>query len=53
VTDSDVQLYQISLWLTVALILALFFAVYALAFMENKKDSILYTRFNPGTGKRK
>jgi hypothetical protein len=47
VSSSDIALYQISLWLTVALILALYAAIYGFVYMDTKYDNTLYTKFNP------
>eukprot|EP00475_Leptophrys_vorax_P012424 TRINITY_DN1885_c0_g1_i1.p1 TRINITY_DN1885_c0_g1~~TRINITY_DN1885_c0_g1_i1.p1 ORF type:complete len:523 (-),score=155.37 TRINITY_DN1885_c0_g1_i1:79-1647(-) len=47
VSSSDIALYQISLWLSVVLILTLYAAVYGFVYMDNKYDNTLYTKFNP------
>ena len=51
--DSDIQRYQISLWVSIGLVLIALSAVYSLAFMEFKKDTILYSSFNPNWEERK
>jgi len=47
VSSDSVARFQISLWISVILAFATYGAVYALAFMENRKDTVLYSRFNP------
>jgi len=45
--------YQITLWLSIALVLTLLAAIYSLAFMSFKKDTLLYSTFNPNWEERK
>jgi len=45
--------YQIVLWLCILLALWVFGAAYSLAFMTFKKDSLLYSTFNPSWEDRK
>jgi len=45
--------YQIALWLCIILALWVFGAAYSLAFMSFKKDSLLYSTFNPNWEDRK
>jgi len=45
--------YQITLWLSITLVLTLLAAIYALAFMSFKKDTLLYSTFNPNWEERK
>jgi type IV secretory pathway VirB3-like protein len=46
-SDNGIQRYQIALWVSVALVLTIAAAVYSLAYMSFKKDSMLYSSFNP------
>jgi hypothetical protein len=52
-TTVNVFRYQIVLWLSILLALAVIFAAYALAFMTFKKDTLLYSTFNPNWEDRK
>jgi len=47
VTSAEVAKYQIVLWTSVLLAFVTFFAVYSLAFMSFKKDTLIYSTFNP------
>jgi hypothetical protein len=46
-TDKEIQIYQICLWTGAALVAVLALAVYSLAYMNNRKDTMLYSKFNP------
>jgi len=52
-TDKEIQIYQICLWTGVALVAVLALAVYSLAYMSNRKDTMLYSKFNPNWSDRK
>ena len=52
-TDSDIAIYQIVLWSSIGLAGALVLAINLLAGMENKRDTMLYSRFNPNWADRK
>jgi len=43
----DVAKYQIVLWISLLLIFSLVYIVYSLAFMNFKKDTLIYSTFNP------
>jgi len=45
--------YQITLWISITLVLTVLAAVYSLAFMNFKKDTLLYSAFNPNWEERK
>jgi hypothetical protein len=47
VTSAEIAKYQIALWTSVLLIFVTVFAVYSLAFMSFKKDTLIYSTFNP------
>ena len=53
VTDADIAIYQIVLWTSILLVLVVAGVVYGLLGMENKRDSMLYSRFNPNWADRK
>jgi len=53
VTMDSVRRYQITLWLVIWLSLALLFIIYSFANMTFKKDSLLYSSFNPNWEDRK
>ncbi|OMJ95448.1 hypothetical protein SteCoe_1215 [Stentor coeruleus] len=45
-TDSpNVGLTQICIWLPILLVLIVFASVYAMAYMDNGRDSLLYAKF--------
>jgi hypothetical protein len=46
-TDKQIQIYQICLWTGVGLVGVLAMALYSLVYMNNRKDTMLYSRFNP------
>jgi len=46
-SSNTVVHYQITLWLVIVLILLGLFTIYAMAFMTFKKDTLLYSPFNP------
>jgi len=46
-TYNSIERYQITLWLSIGLALIMLAAVYAVAMMDNKKDTMLYSSFNP------
>ena len=52
-SNADIQRYQIALWISVLLVVIVLSAVYSLAFMDFKKDTILYSSFNPNWEERK
>jgi hypothetical protein len=52
-SNADIQRYQIALWISVLLVVIALSAVYSLAFMDFKKDTILYSSFNPNWEERK
>ena len=52
-SDADIQRYQIALWVSIGLVVIALSAAYSLAFMEFKKDTILYSSFNPNWEERK
>ena len=52
-SDADIQRYQIALWVSILLVVIALSAAYTLAFMEFKKDTILYSSFNPNWEERK
>ena len=52
-SDADIQRYQIALWVSILLAVIALSAAYSLAFMEFKKDTILYSSFNPNWEERK
>jgi hypothetical protein len=52
-TQEDIARYQIVLWFSIAFALVLLFSTYALAFMSFKKDTLLYSTFNPNWEDRK
>jgi hypothetical protein len=41
----DVGLYQICIWLPIVLVLIVFATVYAMVYMDNGRDSLLYAKF--------
>jgi len=43
----DVAKYQIALWMTIILFFTAFFSFYQVAYMNFKKDTIIYSTFNP------
>jgi hypothetical protein len=52
--DDDIQRYQIVLWFSIVAAFVLIAAVYQLALMAFKKDTMLYSSFNPNwEGKRR
>jgi hypothetical protein len=50
-SNADIQRYQISLWVSIGLVVIALSAVYSLAFMEFKKDTILYSSVCRRTGR--
>jgi len=52
-STTTVMHYQITLWISILLVLMVLFAVYSLAFMSFKKDTLLYSTFNPNWEERK
>jgi hypothetical protein len=52
-SEADIATYQIVLWSSVGLVLALALAINLLCSMENKQDTMLYSRFNPNWADRK
>ena len=52
-SDAEIQRYQIALWTSILLVVIALAAAYSLAFMEFKKDTILYSSFNPNWEERK
>lgn len=52
-TGAQVRTYQIVLWLCILLVFVIYSAVYALAYMDFKKDTMLYSSFNPNWEDRK
>jgi len=52
-TSNDVQRFQIILWMSIIMAFAVYWAVYTIGFMKFKKDSLLYSTFNPGWEDRK
>jgi len=52
-TDNDIQRFQIVLWMSIIMAFAVYWAAYAIGFMSFKKDSLLYSTFNPGWEDRK
>ena len=52
-SDADIQRYQIALWVSIGLVVIALAAAYSLAFMDFKKDTILYSSFNPNWEERK
>jgi len=53
VTDSDIQIFQVVLWISIIMAYALYWAIYTIGFMSFKKDTLLYSTFNPGWEDRK
>jgi len=53
VSMDSIRRYQITLWLVIWLSLALLFIIYSFANMTFKKDSLLYSSFNPNWEDRK
>jgi len=53
VTSADIQSYQIILWMSLIMAFAVYWAAYAIGFMSFKKDTLLYSTFNPGWEDRK
>jgi len=51
--DSTVIHFQITLWLSIGFVIITIFIIYALAFMNFKKDTLLYSTFNPNWEERK
>jgi len=49
----DIQRYQIVLWFSILISLVAIAAVYQIAFMSFKKDTMLYSSFNPNWEDRK
>jgi len=47
VTDADVRKYQIVLWISLLMFFITLFTVYKMAFMTFKKDTLIYSTFNP------
>jgi len=47
VTYDDVAKYQIVLWISLLMLFTTIYVVYSLAFMSFKKDTIIYSTFNP------
>lgn len=45
--NDDIQRYHVALWVSVLLALLILSAVYMLAYMDIKKDTMLYSSFNP------
>jgi len=52
-SEADIATYQIVLWSSVGLVVALALAINLLCSMENKQDTMLYSRFNPNWADRK
>lgn len=52
-TSTSVFRYQVVLWLSISLAIAVLYAAYALAWMSFKKDTLLYSTFNPNWEQRK
>jgi hypothetical protein len=52
-TNDEIQRYQIVLWFSIMIALVAIGAVYTLAFMPFKKDTMLYSSFNPNWEDRK
>jgi hypothetical protein len=53
ISDSERDAYQIMVWVSVAGAFVVFFAFYSTAFMSFKKDTLLYSSFNPKWDDRK
>ncbi len=53
VTMNDIGRYQIALWTTVLLIVTVIATVYSLMYMDLKRDTLLYSKFNPNWAGRK
>eukprot|EP00455_Lapot_gusevi_P027881 TRINITY_DN2961_c0_g2_i1.p1 TRINITY_DN2961_c0_g2~~TRINITY_DN2961_c0_g2_i1.p1 ORF type:complete len:561 (+),score=210.15 TRINITY_DN2961_c0_g2_i1:61-1743(+) len=53
ITARDIANYQICLWTSVLLVAVVFFVVYSVANMDNRRDTMLYSRFNPNWSDRK
>jgi hypothetical protein len=51
--DDELQRYQIVLWFSIIIAFVVIAAVYSLAFMSFKKDTMLYSSFNPNWEDRK
>jgi hypothetical protein len=51
--DAQIQLYQIELWVSIGGAFIVLWAAYTLAAMSFKKDTTLYSTFNPGWEKRR
>jgi len=47
-TDEEIAIYQIVLWTSILLTFTAIYAAYAIAGMEFKKDTLLYSTYNPG-----
>lgn len=47
VTYNDVAKYQIVLWISLLMLFTTIYVVYSLAFMNFKKDTLIYSTFNP------
>ena len=52
-TDDEIGRYQIALWLSIIMTLIAIGAIYSLAYMPFKKDTMLYSSFNPNWEDRK
>jgi len=46
-TDDDVAKYQIVLWISLLMFFLTVYTVYSMAYMNFKKDTIIYSTFNP------
>jgi hypothetical protein len=46
-TSTEIARYQIALWVSILLVVAVFVAVTSIMFMSFKKDTLLYGSFNP------
>ncbi len=44
--------YQVFLWLSIGLAFVVYGAVYSIVYMDNKKDTLLYSKFNAQVGRK-
>jgi len=51
--DDNCQRWQVAQWLSIILVVVVFYTVYYMAFMDVKRDSLLYSKFGTNAGARK
>ncbi len=51
--DDSCQRWQVAQWLSILLVVIVFYTVYYIAFMDLKRDSLLYSKFGSNPAQRK